>query len=362
MDYGVTMHNTDSLMLDKFLHAVRRHIWSTDLLNAARRSIWSASFLLLALAAVHILIAPISIGWILLCVITPALVILTPALLRRPTLTACATRADKAFRGHALMTTAVECLHKTTAASGFAKRTVLLQAEDAARSWYPGVAKQFPQRPAVATVLATIPLFVALVVLSSPGAEEKIALVAEVTKDTPLVPGDDAKGIERNDVATLRRIIADETFADERPTDDQERPAPSKTFAPSQENAASTGTELSAMPDPIDQAASVAGLSEDDSGLPGDSAAASTPSGRTFLSATQFEDREIIELQRSGSNISAGAAIVATYSSSKHPALNYPNVIRAAAAPDTLQQWTNLSRAQAAHARLYLDKSGKTDD
>ena len=156
-------------------------------------------------------------------------------------------------------------------------------------------------------------------------------------------------------------MIADEKLADTLPGNDREQAPAKETTRPLQENDATKFTEVTEMPNRAEQTATVAGLSADGA-LPGNSDAAATPSGNHSLAAVDFEGRELVELRRSGSIVSAGAIDDATYGYGGRWALTSPDAIQAAAPPDTLKHWTNLSRAQAAHARLYLDTSGKNDD
>ena len=357
MDRGVTM--IESVTLDSFLPAVRRRLWLIRLAEAGRALLWYTGFILLALAGVHLLITAIAVTSILAVVGVVSLFFLIRVARQRPTIAQCAAHADRAFSGHALMTTAVECQHLSTDDRGFAAETVLRQADDAAKSWSPEISQRFRQSPAAATVLATIPLFVALVLLSSPGAEKKVDADREATGTVPSVAAVKNTGADdgTDDVAALRRIIVDESSANTLTSDEQRS---SDTLIPSQND--DTTAELATPPEQAGSLAGVAGLAGDDGDLPGDAIARSTPPDDSLAENAFFQRRESVELQRSGSGLSAGRKVGPDYSESARWTLASPNLIRAAAAPETLTHSTVLSRAQAAHARLYLEESGKGND
>lgn len=357
MDRTVTM--VESVTLDSFLLAVRLRLWSMRLVEAGRTLIWYTGFILLALAGVHLLITAITVTSILAVVGAISLYSLVRVARQRPSLVQCAARADRAFRGHALMTTAVECRHISEDAGGFAARTVLQQADDAAKSWFPDISQRLRQSPAASTVLATIPLFVALVLLSSPGAEKKID-ADRVATDTvsPVTAVKNMNTDDRtDDVAALRRIIAEESSADIQPAAEQRSAV---TLVATQNDDAST--ELSAPPAQGGDLAGVAGPAGDDGDLPGNAIARSTTRDDSLAESIFFERRESIELQRSGPGLSFGRKPGTDYGESARWTVTSPQPIQAAAAPESLMHSTVLSRAQAAHARLYLEESGKGND
>lgn len=357
MDRGVTM--IESTTLDSFLPAVRRRLWLIRLAEAGRALLWFAGFILLAVAGVHLLITAITLTSILAVVGSVALFFLIRVARQRPTIAQCAAHADRVFSGHALMTTAVECQHLSQDDGGFAAETVLRQADDAAKSWSPEISQRFRQSPASATVLATIPLFVALVLLSSPGAEKTIDVDRVATDTAPPVGAVNNMGTDdgTDDVAALRRIIVDESSANTR-TYGEERSG--VTLVPAQND--DTATELATLPQQAGNLAGVAGPAGDDGDLPGTAIARSTPLDDPLAENAVFQRRENIELQRSGPGLSVGRKPGTDFSESARWALDSPNLIQAAAAPESLKHSTVLSRAQAAHARLYLEESGKSND
>ncbi len=131
------------------------------------------------------------------------------AALQRPSLHEAAARADRAFAGHAVMTTALECLTGRQAAGTDAAGIVLRQAGRAAADWRPLLRRQPGYGTNGYTAAAIIPAFVGILLLSQPGAERP----APSSGDPPLVPlRQDAAGIDaaavRDAVANLRQEIA----------------------------------------------------------------------------------------------------------------------------------------------------------
>lgn len=359
MDRSVTV--PASVSLESFLLAVRQRLWLIRLAEAARTLLWTAGFILLALAAVHLLITAITRSSIFAIVGSVALFLLLRVARQRPSLAQCAAHADRVFSGHALMTTAVECRHLSKSASGFATEIVLRQADDAAKSWTPEISQRLRQSHASRTVLATIPLFVALVLLSLPGVEKGI----DVDRVTPVsaaqIAAGSGEGLDRGtgDVAALRRIIVDESSANARPPGEQQS---ATALLAAQSDDAETVTELSTAPGQSGDLGGVAGLAGDDGDLPGNAIARSTPADNSLTASAFIQDRESIELQRTGPTFAAGRKSGTDYSTGEPWELKSSFLIQAAAVPESLTHATVLSRAQAAHARLYLGGPGKDND
>jgi len=352
---------SECVAMDRFLLAVRRRLWSIRLAEAGHRMLWYSGIALLALAGIHRLIAAVTMALVLAVVGLLAFVLLFRVVRQRPSHRQCAVHADRVFNGYALMTTAVECRNTSENADSFAVKTVLRQANDAAASWSPEISRRLRRTPTSTTVLAIIPLFVALVLLSLPGARFNAeadrstadsARLPATDKDTSPHPGTD-------DVAKLRRIIADETTTNAHPSDGQ--PSTTDIF-PAQHNETESAPEISNLAEPAGGTAGIASLAGNDDSLPGDAIARSTDSLNSRPAESSFQSSERVELQRTGPTLSTGTGSNTYSGDGQRREVRLPELVRAAAAPDSLAQSTVLSRAQAAYARRYLEQSGKSND
>jgi len=355
------MSAPDSVTMDSFLLAVQRRLWSKRLAEAGHKLLWYAGIALLVLAGVHRLIAALTITLAAAVVGLLACVLAFQVVRQRPSDTQCAAHADRAFGGCSLMTTAVEYRNKSEDAGSFAVRTVLRQANDAAQSWSPEISQRIRQAPTSTTVLAIIPLFIALVLLSLPGAELSIKADQSGVYPVPSSTADNDKNPDRgtNDVAELRRIIADETFANARPSVEQ----PSATeIVPAQNNETRTVPEVATLAEQAGNPGGVGSLAGSEDSLPGNAMARSTPPVNAPTAAASFRERQRVELQRTGPTMSAGPGDNAYSGDNRRRAMRQPELVRAAAAPESLTHSTILSRAQAAYARLYLEESGRNND
>jgi hypothetical protein len=361
------MNDSAAVTLQQFLREVRKRLWLACLLDNGSKIAWYTCVVLLLLGAVHRFVFPLSAALVICVAIVPALLLLARVLWQRPTMENCAARADREFHGQALMTTALECMTNSGHDDTFASRTVLLQADKAARRWLPEVSTRFRGPPARATILATIPLFVALVLLGLPGANNQLSVVGPTTGVTNSSSGAESGSLDRpgDDVEKLRGILADEAQS-ARPVDPTV-----------QESASSVATTTEQVDDPeatvqradasdsldLDQMqAGVAGIRGPDGDLPGDAIARSTPQTDAISPAARFRTREEISLLRTGTKVSASANSISAYSAFNLWENNLHGNVLPAASPDTLTQWTILSRSQAEHARRYLGNSGNNND
>ena len=350
--------------LHSFLSAVRRRLWAVQSLECGRAMLWHIGLLLLILAGVHHLIVPVANSITLIGVVILMLLMLTRVLLRRPTVATSAAQADRAFNGHALMTTAVECFPNADVAGSNAAKIVLQQACDAARSWSPKVSKLFIPPHAVATALAIIPLFAGSVLLSLPGAKTSGDFAETTEADAAVTTGiQEAQSlVDTDDVATLRRVLADEELQHEESAVNERRDDTVKNLTPHQNAADAVASDVSELPEHGDLGAGVAGTSTDDNDLPGDAQSRTNQAAETAPIPVEFQGRETIEFERTGSIVTAGANQNATYSDTESSKSVLAVNVLAAAAPETRAQWTSLTRAQSAYARRYLAESGKAND
>jgi hypothetical protein len=254
------------------------------------------------------------------------------------------------------MTTAVECLEQPAGAGNIASRIVLQQARDAAQSWRSEVSRLTKPAHAVATALAIVPLFVAAVLLSLPGAELSDDVAETMTKDVPGVTG------KQDDIAALRSALDVEDSLFKASAANKQPVNASGNLTPSRNSPVEAETDQPTIAPQINPRAGVAGQSSDDGDLPGDASARSQQVAQDAATPIQFRGREEIMIQRSGVAVSAGAGRITSYSDTESPKHNSPLSVLPAAAPDTRAQWTILTPAQAAYARLYLAEPGKTND
>jgi hypothetical protein len=259
------------------------------------------------------------------------------------------------------MTTAIECQHFSQGTGNFATRTVLQQAGSAAQSWLPEISQRFKPSPGFALVYAAVPFFVALILLSLPGTNKGTGVNQVMNNSAPSVPADDNKNLQssNDDVAALRRLIVDESSGNTQSSSEERS---STLLVPSQINATATVSDLPPAPDQEGRPGGVAGLAGNDGESPGNATARSTPAIDKPTEPARFQKQENIVLQRNGPTISAGERHGADYSKATQWQFKAPGLIQAAAAPDSLTNSTILSRAQAAHAKLYLEGLGKNND
>jgi len=364
MDSAVNAVTPETHEIRSFLSAVRWRLWAGNAVEYGRSALWQVGILLLTLAVIHHLFVAVPGSLILLGIAIATLLMLTRVLLSRPAVTTCAAEADRQFSGHALMTTAVECLEQPAGAGNIASRIVLQQACDAAQSWKSEVSRLIRPAHAVATALAIIPIFAAAVLLSLPGAELSDDVAETMKKDVPGVTGklDDRTRADKDDIATLRSALDLEDSLLKASAADKQPVSASGNLTPTRNLPVEVETDQPTSRPQINPSASVAGQSSDDSDLPGDASARSQPVAQDAATPIQFRGREEIMIQRSGVAVSAGAARIANYSDTESPKHNSPLSVLPAAAPDTRAQWTILTPAQAAYARLYLAEPGKTND
>ena len=240
---------------------------------------------------------------------------------------------------------------------------MLEQAAQAARDWQPNIqtAIQVPTRRAA--VIALVPLFIAAILLTRPGANGSDELLDGV----PLGPQAIIDATEQagdsvlDDVATLRRELADDLRAN---------PVPPRQ---SQDNSALIPVIGEATL--ITETSDVLELSDRDS-PPGSSARAGDDPGDTAGDAlpravdadstneitAQFEQREAVVLQRTGAAMAGTEATDLSFGDAAS-FIPYAAVdVLAAAAPESGRDRTTLTRAQAAYAARYLKATGDTHD
>ncbi len=350
--------------LQSFFSAVRRRLWAGQLTECARAMLWHTGILLLVLAGIHHLVAPVPNLITLLGVVTLVLLMLIRTVLKRPTLATTAAHADREFNGHALMTTAVEFLPQSDVARSHAAKIVLRQACDAARRWRPEVSKLVSPPHAIATTLAIIPLFAGSVMLSLPGVETNGDLVETTETDVALTADSQAAHmpVDTDDVATLRSVLADQDIHDEGSVANERRRDALKNLTPYQNADAGTASDMSELPQLGDVSAGIAGTSTDDSDSPGDALARKNRAAEAAPTPARFQGRETIVIERTGSIITAGTNRNAAYSDTDAlKSVSTVNVL-AAASPETRTHWASLTRAQSAYARRYLAESGEANE
>lgn len=355
-----TVPNT--VALRRFLTLVVQRLWFIEWVESGRDGLWRSGFLLLLLGGIHVSLAPVPVLLIVLMVAGILMGVLIRGLRRRPSLSLAAAQADRRFKGHAVMTTAVECLPQTSDAKDRATDIVLNQAAQAASDWQPNIqtAIQVPTRRA--GVIALVPLFVAVVLLSRPGANGSDELLDGVTpgvqpiNETSEQTGDGVL----DDVATLRHELAEDLRTNPvAPRQLQDNPS----LIPVVSDA--TGTEETAaalLSDRDSPPGSSARAGSDPGDAAGDALPRPADAAAGIDAAAQLEQREAVVLQRTGAGM---AGTSETDLSFDNAASFIPYVAveaLAAAAPESGHDRTTLTRAQAAYAARYLKATGDTHD
>jgi hypothetical protein len=167
----VNAETSEASTIHSFIAAAQRRLWATEAVRHGYSLLWQAGVLLLILAGVHLLSSSLPASAPIIGVALLALLALIRIVLHRPAASDSAAWADREFDGKALMTTALECLQRPADAEDFASAIVLQQAREAAVQWRPKVSKLFRTPKSGTGVLAMIPVFIAVMLLSLPGAD-----------------------------------------------------------------------------------------------------------------------------------------------------------------------------------------------
>jgi hypothetical protein len=338
----------------QFLAYVRRRLWINQWLDDARIALWSASLLLMMLAAVHTWLVPVP-AWLLMLVpLSVAVLAIVSGLRSRPCLLEAATRADRQFSGHAVMTTALECLPPARLADSQAAGVVLKQADQAARKWRPDVERKFarPQRTANTAVL--VPLFVALMLLSRPGTESFV--------ETAVVPAPEPRQgtrIEDQYTKAERGDIAIQDV-DDVTADNGERQAEDNALVPGDE-AVIRSDNVSETPVEIDRdrlSAGTASADGDSGDLAGDALPNRTPSADDRIRSGTIEQGQNIAIERTGPALATADANGLPYGDARLPTMSFVADALPAAGP----AGATLTRAQAEYAARYRNVTGDTND
>ena len=187
-------------------------MWAAEAVRHGYSLLWQAGVLLLILAGIHLLSASLPASAPIIGVALLALLTLIRVVLHRPAASESAARADEEFDGKALMATALECLQRPVNAEDFAPAIVLRQAREAAVQWRPKVSKLFRTPKSGTGVLAMIPVFIAIMLLSLPGADVDRDLPEDMKQPTMSGPGDQDEDIvaDAGGIAAIRRALTDD--------------------------------------------------------------------------------------------------------------------------------------------------------
>jgi len=353
----------DTGALQRFLSLVARRLWFIEWFESGRDALWRSGILLLLLGGIHVILTPVPVLLTALMVTGIVMGFVLRALRRRPTLSHAAAQADRRFNGHAVMTTAVEYLPQTSDTKDGATDIVLEQAAQAARSWQPNIQTVIPVPTRRAGVIALVPLFVAAILLTRPGANGSDNLLDDGPPVTAAIgeTSEQAGDGMLDDVAILRRELAEDLRANPVPPR-QSQDIASLTPAVGDTTRTTETLDVLKLSDRDSPPGSSARAGED----PGDSAGDALPrgadTGAADLATAQLEQREAVMLQRTGE---AMAGTEATDLSFADAAASIPYVAveaLAAAAPESGRDQTTLTRAQAAYAARYLKATGDTHD
>ncbi len=349
----------DTETLRRFLTLVARRLWFIEWLESGRDGLWLSGTVLLLLGVVHVILTPVPVLLIALMVAGILMGVLTRGLRRRPSLSQAASQADRRFTGQALMTTAVECMpHAKDRAAGI----VLEQAAQAASRWQSNIQLTIRAPTRRASMIALVPLFVAVVLLSRPGASGSDELPDGVSPgEQPVIEASEQTGdIVLDDVATLRRELADDLRANPvPPRQSQDKPS----LVPVVGDASGTEETVEVLLTVRDSPPGSSARAGDD---PGDTAGDALPrpadADTGIDAAAQLERREAILLHRTGTAISGTGETDNSFADSASSIAYVAVDVLAAAAPESGRDRTTLTRAQAAYAARYLKATGDTHD
>jgi len=347
--------------LQALLSAVRVRLWARQSQNHLHRFYWQVAALVLVSAGIHHWLTPVP----HLPLLLGSAVLLAIASLRcwrdRPTLEASAAFADREFGGHALLATAVECARQPGTACNDISTIILRQAGDAARAWRPRVASRFRSPPATASVLAIVPLFAGLVLLSLPGKDSgrniSLAIDNGASGSETGSLGQAHAGVD--EIALLRSPPGQAGAQADRVSSAANDPDAPLQLTPRE----ATGGSPAADPftAPAGATAGVAAATGDDDAAGDARPALDLPAGE-FPGRNRFDRRELLELQRTGAIVAAGEKRDASFADAAAPGAGAPLDVLAAAAPETRARQASLTAAQAAYARRYLAETGDTND
>ena len=362
MDRAVNVAVADPLQA--FLTSVRLRLWARRSQQYLRRFYWQIAALLLVSAGVHHLLMPVPHRVLIVGSIILLAIALSGSLRDRPTLAASAAFADRQFGGHALLATALECRHKKENSDNGVSRIILQQAGEAARSWSPRVASRFRSPPATATVLAIVPLFAGLVLLSLPGKETADKPSAAIDRETSgfAVASLEQSRVSADEIATLRNSPAQEGPLPDSSRRDAQSADASMRLTPRESAGGDPGSEPIPVPEPAGSPAGVAATTAGDNDSAGDARPSVNQPTNELFTRSRFDRRELIELQRTGAIAAAGEKRNATFTAAASPDTGATLGVLPAAAPETQARSASLTAAQAAYARRYLAETGKSND
>ena len=108
---------SDSSTVLDFLAAVRTRLWRNNVVAAATLGLWVASLTLLWAGGLHVGVAALPLWVTVAGGVTVFVLTLAAGLARRPSLRAAARTADRRLGGRALLTTALQCVERSTGAA-----------------------------------------------------------------------------------------------------------------------------------------------------------------------------------------------------------------------------------------------------
>lgn len=336
----------------RFLRLARLRLWLLVCRREALRLGWILTAILLVVAAVHVTIAAVPATFIAVVASAIAIAAVLRALLVRPSLAESAVAADVAFDGRSIMTTALEICKRGPSPRDEAARIIMDQANEAATSWNQENLTVTDHTRSAATALTIVPLFAAVVLLLSPGADNSDVVPTTVAPRADRMSVTEDSGTAREDAAieALRHSFAEsrgeqrETF----PASDVQQDVVGKQ---------ATDVARSADSLPALEQAATSGSS---GALPG--IAAPRVSTQFSSSAVQYFDRELVSIARTGTAQATSTDHQDQFSGTTLKTGGRVHSILPATPPSAKSQFSNLSYSQAAYAQRYLDASGLDND
>lgn len=337
--------------LARFLKAVQRRVWLEKVLSRLRVAVWAGSGVLFALAAVSAVSTSIPVRWAFGASLLAAVLVALPVMLRRPSIVESAVRADYVFDGQSLLTTALEAqlgkLSKTPSCV-----VVLARAKEAVAAWWPRVNSVWQAPSPAAFALATVPAFIALLLLavssqslvSGPAAQSQASIGAENVDDADDGVVDLRDSILRNaGVESEQGNNAEQVTLERDQLLSTDMSPVSGATAELIDKVASASPGFSAATDGVGTEAGDARRTPDLSSSP-------TVSEPSLLAGRSEE-----QIQRHGEATAGMRAGKSDYDETLFAGRRAREQILPAAAPPTASPWTTMTAAEVAYARRYLD-------
>lgn len=345
------------------LRALQRRLWLERSLYRLRAATWIGSFSLLAIAVVSAYWFPMAPLLATLIALVAVILVMLSAISLRPSLKVCALRADRQFGSDLLLTSALELSNSPRSEIPAAGYVVLQQATDAAPRWQQNLASVWHAPAPSGFALATIPVFVAALLLSLSTYRGVDASVNGQPGESAATGSASENFLEDdNDLLVLRESIVRNSSPRPPLRSDQDAAANTKMATPDM----LVSHDDKRLPAAAESDAASTGLAtEGPAG--GSDAGDAQPAMQARETAPQaggesFAALSTLKIERLGAAHAGSEETDEEFTTAAlAPETNRARV-RAAAAPPALSAWTTLTPAEVTYARRYLDSTEDSRD